>query len=112
MSNLWINIWIRTDQDTESGENAMAKKTQTVRLRCSLDNGRKQWKPGECADLPEDQALELLCMGVAEKVVPTDAKKPASAPPAALLPAAEPAMAQAPAEELPESAEGEGANNG
>ena len=90
----------------------MAKKTQTVRLRCSLDNGKKQWKPGECADLPEDQALELLRMGMAEKVVSADAKKPASDPPAALPSAADPAAAQAPAEDVPETAEGEGANNG
>lgn len=46
----------------------MPQKNMTVRLRCSLDNGKKQWTPGECAELPEQQAQDLLDMGLAEKV--------------------------------------------
>lgn len=31
----------------------MPQKNMTVRLRCSLDNGKKQWSPGDCVELPE-----------------------------------------------------------
>lgn len=50
----------------------MPQKNMTVRLRCSLDNGKKQWRPGECADLPEQQARELIAMGLAEEVKKTE----------------------------------------
>ena len=51
----------------------MPQKTMTVRLRCSLDNGKRQWGPGECAELPEQQAGELIGMGMAEEVEQTEA---------------------------------------
>ena len=51
----------------------MPQKTMTVRLRCSLDNGKRQWGPGECAELPEQQARELLDMGLAEEVEQAEA---------------------------------------
>lgn len=38
----------------------MPQKNMTVRLRCSLDNGKKKWSPGECVKLPEQQARELI----------------------------------------------------
>lgn len=59
----------------------MPQKTMTVRLRCSLDNGKRQWGPGECAELPEQQARELLDMGLAEEVEHAEAA-PEIAPPA------------------------------
>lgn len=46
----------------------MAKKTMTVRLFCTLDNGSEQWGPGDCPTLPEDEALSLIEMGLAERV--------------------------------------------
>lgn len=46
----------------------MAKKTMTVRLFCTLDNGSQQWGPGDCPTLPEDEALDLIKMGLAERV--------------------------------------------
>lgn len=54
MKNLLISIWIRNPDDAgESGEMDMPQKKLTVRLRCSLDNGKKQWNPGDCVDLTE-----------------------------------------------------------
>lgn len=50
------------------GGNLMAKKTMTVRLFCTLDNGSKQWGPGDCPTLPEDDALALIKMGLAERL--------------------------------------------
>ena len=50
----------------------MPQKNMTVRLRCSLDNGKKQWSPGECIELPEQQARELIAMGLAEEVKKTE----------------------------------------
>lgn len=58
----------------------MPKKHMTVRLRCSLDNGKTTWSPGDCVSLPEDQALSLLEMGLAERVDESEAKKSASTP--------------------------------
>ena len=69
MKDLLISIWIRTPTNVEeSGEAAMSQKTMMIRLHCSLDNGKKQWRPGECAELPERQAQDLLDMGLAESV--------------------------------------------
>lgn len=50
------------------GDDLMAKKTMTVRLFCTLDNGSEQWGPGDCPTLPEDEALDLIKMGLAERV--------------------------------------------
>lgn len=50
------------------GDDLMAKKTMTVRLFCTLDNGSQQWGPGDCPTLPEDEALDLIKMGLAERV--------------------------------------------
>ncbi|PWL59065.1 MAG: hypothetical protein DBY37_10565 [Desulfovibrionaceae bacterium] len=71
MKNLLISIWIRPSEE-ESGETLMPQKNMTVRLRCSLDNGKKQWSPGECIELPEQQARELIAMGLAEEVKKTE----------------------------------------
>lgn len=46
----------------------MSQKTMTIRLHCSLDNGKQQWGPGDCVELPEQQAQELLDMDLAEPV--------------------------------------------
>ena len=67
----------------------MPKKHMTVRLRCSLDNGKTTWSPGDCVSLPEDQALSLLEMGLAERVDESETKKPASTPRAKEPPAPE-----------------------
>ena len=57
------------------GDDLMAKKTMTVRLFCTLDNGSEQWGPGDCPTLPEDEALSLIEMGLAERVeVPKKAR--------------------------------------
>lgn len=50
------------------GDDLMAKKTMTVRLFCTLDNGSQQWGPGDCPTLPEDEALDLIKMGLAERM--------------------------------------------
>ncbi len=90
----------------------MPKKHMTVRLRCSLDNGKTTWSPGDCVSLPEDQALSLLEMGLAEKVEET-AKRSASAPRAEERPVPEQqlqlmAAAQEQAEQSDESTPGNG----
>lgn len=46
----------------------MPRKNVTVRLFCTLDNGSEQWGPGDCPTLPEDEALALVEMGLAERV--------------------------------------------
>lgn len=46
----------------------MAKKTLIVRLLCTLDTGTEKWGPGECPTLPETEALDLVGMGLAERV--------------------------------------------
>lgn len=76
MKNLLISIWIRNPDDAgESGEMDMPQKKLTVRLRCSLDNGKKQWNPGDCVDLPEQQARELVDMGLAEEAAQAEAAR-------------------------------------
>lgn len=72
MKNLLISIWIRPSDEEESGETLMPQKNMTVRLRCSLDNGKKKWSPGECVKLPEQQARELIDMELAEEVKNTE----------------------------------------
>lgn len=76
MKDLLISIWIRTPGDAEaSGDSFMPQNNITIRLHCSLDNGKHQWGPGDCVNLPEPQARELLDMDLAETVetVKTDA---------------------------------------
>lgn len=46
----------------------MPRKNVTVRLFCTLDNGSEQWGPGDCPTLPEDDALALIKMGLAERL--------------------------------------------
>lgn len=46
----------------------MPRKNVTVRLFCTLDNGSEQWRPGDCPTLPEDDALALIKMGLAERL--------------------------------------------
>ncbi len=81
----------------------MAKKTLTVRLLCSLDNGKRQWKPDDCAELAEDQAQDLLKLGLAELLV--------SAAEEAAVPQAEESTPDAPARDDTPAPEG-GPSNG